>query len=140
MGEPDGSDLDQVVVRIHTRLLAASTGAPGREVIDAAVRTEVPLLDVHHQRRLARRVADHFDGLGLVQPLLDDPEVTDVYIDGPGEVSIERRGRVHRPGVRIDAVALAHLIERLIAPSGRRVDVASPIVDARLTDGSRVNV
>lgn len=72
--------------------------------------------------------------------LLADPDVTDVLVNGPGDVWQERNGFLERSGVRVDRDDINALIERLLVPSGRRVDRSSPIVDARLADGSRINV
>ena len=80
-------------------------------------------------------------GLGPLEPLLSDPSVDEVMVNGPGEVYVERRGRIEPTGVSFGGEAeLMHAIERILAPLGRRVDEASPLCDARLPDGSRVNV
>src|SRR5688572_27439387 len=80
-------------------------------------------------------------GLGPLEPLLADPAVGGGMGDGPGSVYVERGGRVERVGVEFAGEAeLMHAIERVLAPLGRRVDEAAPLCDARLADGSRVNV
>src|SRR5205085_4246510 len=80
-------------------------------------------------------------GLGPLEPLLADPSVDEVMVNGPADVWVERRGRVERAAVQFASEAeLLHAIERVLAPLGRRVDEASPMCDARLPDGSRVNV
>ncbi|MEA2492528.1 MAG: pilus assembly protein CpaF, partial [Thermoleophilaceae bacterium] len=80
-------------------------------------------------------------GLGPLEPLLADPSVDEVMVNGPDEVFVERRGVVERVGAAFASeVELMHSIERVLAPLGRRVDEASPMCDARLSDGSRVNV
>ncbi|MBC8365081.1 MAG: CpaF family protein [Actinobacteria bacterium] len=79
-------------------------------------------------------------GLGPLQPLLADPMVSEVMVNGPGTVFVERSGRLEATDVRLDAAEVDRLVERVIAPTGRRVDRSSPWVDARLADGSRVNV
>jgi pilus assembly protein CpaF len=80
-------------------------------------------------------------GLGPLEELLSDPAVEDVMVNGPNEVYIERRGRIEATGVSFASEqALRDTIERILAPLGRRVDELSPTVDARLADGSRVNV
>jgi pilus assembly protein CpaF len=75
-----------------------------------------------------------------LEPLLADPEVTEVMINGGGDVWVERRGTMTRTDVVLRRGTVEHLVERMVAPLGLRVDRASPIVDARLDDGSRVNV
>ncbi len=83
-------------------------------------------------------VAD--DGLGPIRPLLDDRAVTEVLVNGPGPVWVERHGSLYRTDVTVTRQQLELLIERILAPLGLRVDRSSPIVDARMADGSRVNV
>ena len=89
----------------------------------------------------AARIARRSFGLGPLEPLLADPAVDEVLVNGAGAVFVERGGRVERAAVAFGSEAeLRHAIERILAPLGRRVDEASPLVDARLPDGSRVNV
>src|SRR3954468_20640696 len=90
---------------------------------------------------LAPRVVRLAPGLGPLEPLLADPQVDEVMVNGPGEVWVERRGALERAGAAFGSESeLLHAIERILAPLGRRVDEASPMCDARLPDGSRVNV
>lgn len=77
---------------------------------------------------------------GVLGSLLADADVTEIMVNGPGEVWVERHGCLARSGVLIDRPAIDALVERTVAAAGRRVDRASPIVDLRLHDGSRVNV
>jgi pilus assembly protein CpaF len=80
-------------------------------------------------------------GLGPLEDMLADPEVEEVMVNGPETVYVERRGRIETSEVRFESEqALRDTIERILAPVGRRVDELSPMVDARLADGSRVNV
>jgi pilus assembly protein CpaF len=78
-------------------------------------------------------------GLGVLEPLLADPAVSEVMVNGPNRVWIERAGRLERVDIAIDADGIEHLIEKIVAPLGLRIDRSSPLVDARLPDGSRVN-
>mgnify|MGYP000302197734 CR=1 FL=1 len=79
-------------------------------------------------------------GFGPIQPLLDDPEISEIMINGPRKVYVERRGKVELSGIQfLDDRHVLHVIEKIIAPLGRRIDESSPMVDARLPDGSRVN-
>jgi pilus assembly protein CpaF len=90
---------------------------------------------------LRERVRLLATGLGPLEPLLSDPSVDEVMVNGPGAVYVERGGRVEPTRVAFASEAeLLHAIERVLAPLGRRVDEASPLCDARLPDGSRVNV
>jgi pilus assembly protein CpaF len=79
-------------------------------------------------------------GLGPLQPLLDDPDVSEIMVNGKDEVYVEVHGRIRRTAVRFASDReIVELIDRIVAPLGRRIDESSPMVDARLKDGSRVN-
>lgn len=89
---------------------------------------------------LFAEILDEFTGFGPIQPLLDDPDVSEVMVNGPQKVFIEKNGRVTKSGVTFDDDDhVMRIIDRIILPLGRRVDADSPTVDARLPDGSRVN-
>jgi pilus assembly protein CpaF len=112
-------------------------GAEVRELVEH----EAAALPEDERAALAARVVRLATGLGPLEPLLADPAVDEVMVNGPGEVWVERRGRLEPTRVSFGTDAeLAHAIERILAPLGRRVDEASPLCDARLPDGSRVNV
>jgi pilus assembly protein CpaF len=109
--------------------------------IDALVEREAGVLGPRARAELARRVAERAFGLGPLEPLLADPAVDEVMVSGPGRVWVERRGRIEATDVAFASEAeLRDVIERILAPLGRRVDEAEPLCDARLPDGSRVNV
>src|SRR5215468_4788546 len=91
--------------------------------------------------RLSREVLDEVFGLGPLEPLLQDPGVNDILVNGPKNVFVERNGILERtPTMFRDNSHLMHIIERIVSAVGRHVDESSPMVDARLADGSRVNV
>lgn len=91
--------------------------------------------------RLARVVTDETVGLGPLEPLLADAEISEIMVNGPARVFVERRGHIERVACAFSGErSLRAVIERIVTPCGRRVDEASPMVDARLADGSRVNV
>jgi pilus assembly protein CpaF len=99
-------------------------------------RDEAPL----DAERVAAQAVDALAGLGPLEALLADPAVTDVLVNSPGEVWVERAGRLERAAVRFsDAAAVVAAVERAIAPLGLRLDRASPAVAARLPDGSRLH-
>lgn len=80
-------------------------------------------------------------GLGPIEPLLKDDSITEIMINGPKTIYVERRGKLHLTSVSFqDNEHLMHVIERILTPLGRRLDESSPLVDARLADGSRVNI
>jgi pilus assembly protein CpaF len=118
-----------------------ANGALAAEV-RALVDAEAPALPDAERAALAARVVRLATGLGPLEPLLADSAVDEVMVNGPGEVWVERGGVLSRASdVRFEGeAALMHSIERILAPLGRRVDEASPLCDARLADGSRVNV
>src|SRR3954451_7156602 len=120
---------------------AAAGGALATEV-RSLVDSEAPALPDEERSALAARVVRLATGLGPLEPLLADPAVDEVMVNGPGDVWVERSGRLERAsGVGFAGEReLMHAIERILAPLGRRVDEASPLCDARLADGSRVNV
>lgn len=90
---------------------------------------------------LADDVYHEIAGLGPLEPLLHDPTIDDVIVNGPRQIFVERRGRLETASARFRNDAhLMTIIQRIVSPIGRRVDEASPFVDARLKDGSRVNV
>jgi pilus assembly protein CpaF len=137
---------DDLAEALRQRLIErARAGAAGhgdvvvqvRELIDS----EAPALAPAEREDLCERVLRLAGGLGPLEPLLADPLVDEVMVNGPGRVYVERRGRVVPAPVSFPSEAeLLHAIERILAPLGRRVDEASPLCDARLADGSRVNV
>jgi pilus assembly protein CpaF len=105
------------------------------------VENEAAALDAETREVLAARIVRLATGLGPLEPLLADPSVDEVMVNGPGDVWVERRGCIERAPAQFASEAeLMHAIERVLAPLGRRVDEASPMCDARLPDGSRVNV
>ncbi len=93
------------------------------------------------RERLILEIQHETLGLGPLEPLLQDPEISDILVNGPGQVYIEKRGRLQKTEVTFkDDDHLMTIIERIVSKVGRRVDESSPLVDARLPDGSRVNV
>ena len=98
------------------------------------------ILSTDDRHRVVTAVVDATLGLGPLEPLLRDPDVTEVMVNGPSRVWVERAGRIQPVDTRFaDSDHLLHVIDRILAPLGRRLDEASPMVDARLADGSRVN-
>jgi pilus assembly protein CpaF len=98
-------------------------------------------LNAREQKALALELVDDMLGLGPIEPLLDDDTITDIMINGPDKVFVERRGTVVLSNVRFrDAQHLSNIAQRIAARVGRRIDESSPLADARLQDGSRVNI
>jgi pilus assembly protein CpaF len=97
-------------------------------------------LSREERRRLERSIADDLLGYGPLQPLLDDESVTEIMVNGPNVVFVERNGRIERADAAFAGEGhLMRIIDKIVSQVGRRVDEASPMVDARLPDGSRIN-
>ena len=137
---------DDLADALRRRMIEqAREGGSSAGALEADVRVlverEAAALPEAEREALVARVIRLATGLGPLDPLLADPSVDEVMVNGPGEVWVERGGRVEATGVAFgDEAELMHSIERILAPLGRRVDEASPLCDARLADGSRVNV
>jgi pilus assembly protein CpaF len=138
--------LDGLADRLRARLLAETDLGDGAgddlaTRITALVEREAGVLDEEDRSELSRLVAQRSFGLGPLEPLLADAAVDEIMVNGPGMVWVERAGRVEPADVRFESAGdLRHTIERILAPLGRRVDESEPMCDARLPDGSRVNV
>jgi pilus assembly protein CpaF len=123
---------------VHARVVADSDD----DVVAAARRHALavaPLLHGAELEQLVERVVHRAVGLGLLQPLLADPAVSEVMVNAGRDVWVERHGEVVRADVELEPAIVSHLIERVVAPLGRRIDRSSPIVDGRLADGTRVH-
>jgi len=111
------------------------------EMLEWAIDQEqgVPLT-MSDRRQLLNEIASDVLGYGPIDPLLNDPEVTEVMVNGPYDVYVEQKGKIVKTDVRfVDDVHLRRIIDKIVGQVGRRVDEATPMVDARLPDGSRVN-
>ena len=114
-------------------------GAVEAVALDLIRRDRLPLAPGELER-LTAAVADEAAGVGPLEALVRDPTVTEVIVNGPDRVYAEREGRLREEAVRFeDEAHLRHVIDRIVSAVGRRVDESSPMVDARLPDGSRVN-
>lgn len=132
-----------LAVAVHTEALDLLADRPNSDqaaLVEALVARRDPLLTAGARAEAVAAVMARITGLGPLQPLLADSNVTEVMVNGPGCVWVERSGHLEPTDVWLDGDEVARLVERVIAPTGRRVDRASPWVDARLADGSRVNV
>jgi pilus assembly protein CpaF len=112
-----------------------------RDTIDEVLARDGSPLAVADPARIAAELIDEILGHGPVEPLLRDPDVTEIMVNGPDQIFVERFGRIHQVDATfVDEHHLRRVIDRIVSRVGRRVDESSPMVDARLPDGSRVNV
>jgi len=143
-------DIAELAARLRGRLVerrradAAAGRRQGEELSDSVeslVDEHAAILPLPERKRVAARVIRDSVGLGPLEVLLADPAVEEVMVNGSDRVYVERRGLLEATEVRFESEEeLRNTIERILAPLGRRVDELSPMVDARLADGSRVNV
>src|SRR3954447_19220468 len=136
-----GEDLDALVEALHAHLGQDDAGAgAAREDVIRLARRQHPLARAAVVDDLVDRVLARTDGLDALEPLLRDHEITEVMVNGRGPVWVERRGALEAVELRLTPRDVYQLIERVVTPLGLRVDRTSPLIDARLLDGSRVNV
>ena len=118
----------------HTRAQVLSV------IQDLVANLKTPLSG-RERERLALEVLDEVFGLGPLEPVLQDPTVSDILVNGPRQVYVERGGILEESNLMFkDNAHLMNIIDKIVSAVGRRVDESSPMVDARLADGSRVNV
>ncbi len=124
-----------------------SLGAPSssiesttRQLLETTLKQSKFALSAEARESLIEEVAATYAGFARIQPMLINPEITEIMVNAPDQVFVERGGKLELTDVSFpDNRAIMGLIESIILPLGRRVDAASPTVDARLPDGSRVN-
>src|SRR5712675_951584 len=146
------TDYQQVKADLHRKILdrldleklGKSSGDSARDevlvVIRNAVNAEVVPLSFAERERLSREILDEIFGLGPLEPLLKDPTISDILVNRYNKVYVERAGKLEATGLSFkDDAHLMQIIDRIVSRIGRRVDESSPMVDARLADGSRVN-
>ncbi len=151
--EADRSDEREIEAQLHQRVirelddLALRRVDPSerRETVERAIRTIAteyfPALVGDTKEETIAHVLDEVVGLGPIESLLRDPTISEVMVNGPSEVYFERDGVIHESGIRFaDEAHVLRIIDRIVNTIGRHVDEASPMVDARLPDGSRVNI
>ncbi len=151
MGSPQNpshewSRLEARLTEYLNRLLENASLPPGQEeeafarlFAQALAQLKVPLSRAE-QRRLYQEMRNEVLGYGPIQPLLDDPEVNEIMVNGPKQVWVERGGKLMKTRVTFrDDAHVMRIIQRIVSPLGRRIDEDNPMVDARLPDGSRVN-
>jgi len=121
-------------------LSASSLRAELQPLIASIVRAKGMQLPAEQLEQLLVAIQNEVRGLGPIQPLMEDPDISDILVNGPYSVYVETLGQLKKTDARFeDASHLVNVIERIVSKVGRRIDESSPMVDARLSDGSRVN-
>ncbi len=139
------SDLHRKILdRLNLEKLGRTPSETAREevliLIRSSVNSEAVPLSFAERERLSREILDEIFGLGPLEPLLKDPTISDILVNRYDRVYIERAGKLELTGLTFkDDGHLMQIIDRIVSKVGRRVDESSPMVDARLADGSRVN-
>ncbi|MFF7728214.1 CpaF family protein [Streptomyces sp. NPDC008001] len=133
--------LEEIDLAEMSSLAAAERRARLERVLGHIISREGPVLSTHERSMLIRRVVDEALGLGILEPLLEDASITEIMVNGPDQIFVERAGRVERLPLRFASdEQLLQTIERIVSTVNRRVDESNPMVDARLPSGERVNV
>ena len=147
------SAVDQLKLELHRKLIERLDLAALERVTDEAllttqirnaviefIRAEQAPLSATERDEIVEQIIYEVTGLGPIEPLFRDPTISDILVNGPKDVYIERRGKLSRTNITFrDNAHLLTVIDRIVSRVGRRVDESSPMVDARLADGSRVN-
>jgi pilus assembly protein CpaF len=150
---PDENDqIDQLFMHFKERLLKETnldhlinlSAYQRRRTIERLIHDmleeEKVIISLNDRAKLLDMILNDSVGFGPLEPLLKDDEITEIMVNGPSEVYVEKKGKISLTGVKFkNNEHIRHIIERIVAPIGRRVDESSPLVDGRLEDGSRVN-
>ncbi|WP_344767579.1 CpaF family protein [Aeromicrobium panaciterrae] len=111
-----------------------------RQTLGQVISAQDTMLSTAERQQIQKEISDDILGYGPLEPLLQDPEVTEIMVVGPDRVFVERSGQIHDTNVTFaDERHLRRTLDKIVGRVGRRIDESSPMVDARLTDGSRVN-
>ena len=136
----------EVIQEVRTRVRTGGI-SPHEEVIELRHMVEDVLAqstnaasDNESPQIFVEQIANQISGFGLLQPLLDDPSIEEIWINEPGRIFVARNGKSELTNVILSDVEVRGLVERMLASSGRRVDLSNPFVDATLPDGSRLHV
>jgi pilus assembly protein CpaF len=110
------------------------------ELINRIMDREAEYLSRMERQKIVTEIMDEVVGYGPIEPLIRDPEISEIMVNGPKQVFIERDGKLEKTGISFrDNEHVMHIIDKIVSPLGRRIDESMPMVDARLPDGSRVN-
>ena len=151
-GLEGGSEFQEIRTRVHRKLLERlnlstlsdrdedEAVTEVRKIVRNLLDSEATPLNLEEREELVEQVLHEVFGLGPLEPLVNDPSISDILVNTYNQVYVERNGRLERTDVRFkDDRHLLQVIDRIVSAVGRRIDDSSPMVDARLPDGSRVN-
>ncbi|GAW27649.1 type II secretion system protein E [Carboxydocella sp. JDF658] len=110
------------------------------DVVQTFLDKEAAFIPRQDRQKIVQEIIDEVLGFGPINPLINDPTVSEIMVNGPNQVYVERKGKLELTDIKFrDNDHVLHIIEKIVAPIGRRIDESMPMVDARLPDGSRVN-
>ena len=145
-------DAEELKTHLHRRMVDAIVLSKAGKMDESELRQQLRALAAHlctldevnlngeQREQMVREIMDEIYGFGPLEPLMNDPEISDVLVNGPDRVFVERNGRLQQTPIQFaDEHHLMRLIHRLVGRAGRRIDEVSPMVDAKLPDGSRLN-
>ncbi|MEZ4571295.1 MAG: ATPase, T2SS/T4P/T4SS family [Thermomicrobiales bacterium] len=148
---PGGDSFADLKSRVQNRLIAEldprmdlsnadEVRRTVEETFNSVLESESIVLTRVERMRLFEAISAEILGFGPIEPLLNDDSVSEIMVNGPNQVYVERNGRLVMTDVRfVDDDHVMRVIDRIVSPLGRRIDESSPMVDARLPDGSRIN-
>jgi pilus assembly protein CpaF len=112
-----------------------------KSIVEGVLNEDSPYLSKSERQKIISDVIDETIGYGPINPLIHDPDVSEIMVNGPNQVYVEKKGKLVISNITFkDEQHVMHVIEKIVAPLGRRIDEGSPMVDARLPNGSRVNI
>jgi pilus assembly protein CpaF len=149
---PKGEHYEPVKMKVHTILVdrinlddskqisAEILYQAAKQILDSVLATQNVPMSRSEQEMLLQELEEEVLGLGPLEPLLKDPLISDILVNGPFQIYVERGGKLYKTNVRFkDNAQLMHVIDRIVSSVGRRVDEKNPMVDSRMLDGSRFN-
>lgn len=153
MRQSNREQLQELVINLHKKVIAQLKDVPDEvkenqselvkkieTLVTELLETEAPELSRTQKQLITAEIIDETVGFGPITPLLQDPGISEIMVNGPQQVYVERNGKLVLTGVTFrDNAHVLHIIDKIVAPIGRRIDESMPMVDARLPDGSRVN-
>ena len=131
---------DEITVSAEGETEESLLGEKIKELAEKSFDSEAKFIPAGDRQNIIKNLKDEILGFGPITPLIEDPQISEVMVNGPHQVYVEREGKIQLSDVYFrDDHHVMHIIEKIVSPLGRRIDESMPMVDARLPDGSRVN-